>query len=270
MTFLRLMPLTLLLATALQGERVQYCILFGVGDEEPTRWDGSLEASGARILDLSGWRLGREDSVSGSSWRLATRRIDLTRSITNLAVYPALETGVYALAETIGADPVFRIRTSQGSATFHASEVGFGSPLRLLDGRVSVEQIPVTTVLTDSIEEQDLPAIARFGDTVYMAYVEFTHGAREMRWRRQLRAEPDSFDPLSRPAGGDRLWLREYSVPSGQWGEALAVGAGGQDIYSAALAVDGQGRVWVIVDFRFILTAASRIIPAAGSPGFSH
>lgn len=120
MTFLKLVPLTLLLATALQAERVQYCILFGVGGEEPTRWDGSLEASGARIVDLSGWRLGREDSVSGSSWRLATRRIALTRGMSDLDLYPALEAGIYALAETIGADPVFRIRTSQGTATFRA------------------------------------------------------------------------------------------------------------------------------------------------------
>lgn len=262
MTFLRLVPLTLLLATALQAERVQYCILFGVGDEEPTRWDGSLEASGARIVDLSGWRLGREDSVSGSSWRLATRRIALTRGMSDLDLYPALEAGIYALAETIGADPVFRIRTSQGTATFRASEVGFGNPALLLDGRVSVERIPVTTVLTDSVEEQDLPAIARFGDTVYMAYVEFTHGARELRWRRQLQTEPDSFDPLSRPAGGDRIWLREYSVPSGQWGEPQAVGAGGQDIHSAAVAADGQGRVWVIrskqVDGNFDIYASYR------------
>ena len=120
MTFLTLMPLTLLLATALQAERVRYCILFGVGDEEPTRWDGSLEASGARILDLSGWRLGREDSVSRASWRLATRRVALTRGTSNLDLYPALEARVYALAETIGAHPVFRIRISEGTATFHA------------------------------------------------------------------------------------------------------------------------------------------------------
>ena len=48
------MRLTLLLAAALQTERMQYCILLGVGAEEPTRRDGSLEALVARILDLAG------------------------------------------------------------------------------------------------------------------------------------------------------------------------------------------------------------------------
>ena len=236
MTIAKLLPLVLLLPAVLPAERVQYCILFGVGDQEPARWDGSLEASGARILDVSGWRLGRDDSVSGSSWQLQTRRIALTRGMTDLDLYPALESGVYLLADTIQADPLFRIRTAQGTATFRASEVGFGNPADVLDGRVTIERIPVMTVLTNSVEEQDLPAVAKFGDTVYMTYVEFSHGARDLKWGRQLRIEPDSFDPLSRPAGGDRIWLREYSIGDRRWGEPQAVGAAGQDIYSAAVA----------------------------------
>ena len=258
----KLLPLMLLLPIAIQAERVQYCILFGVGDKEPASWDGSLEASGARILEMSGWRLSRDDSVSGSSWQLKTRRVALTRGMTNLDLYPALESGVYVLADTLEDDPLFRIRTAQGNATFHASEVEFGNPAHVLDGRVSIERIPVLTALTDSPEEQDLPAIARFGDTAYLAYVEFTHGAREMKWRRQLRAEPDSFDPLSRPTGGDRIWLREYSISESEWGEPQPAGAGGQDIYSAAVAVDGQQRVWVIrskqVDGNFDIYASYR------------
>ena len=262
MTLPKLLPLALLLPAVLQAERVQYCILFGVGDQEPARWDGSLEASGAQIVDVSGWRLSRDDSVSGSSWQLETRRVALTRGMTNLDLYPALESGVYVLADTIQADPSFRIRTAQGTATFRASEVGFGNPAHVLDGRVTIERIPVMTVLTNSVEEQDLPATAKFGDTVYMTYLEFTHGARALKWRRQLRTEPESFDPLSRPAGGDRIWLREYSIADGQWGEPQAVGAGGQDIYSAAVAVDGQGRVWVVrskqVDGDFDIYASFR------------
>jgi hypothetical protein len=262
MTLATLLPLVLLLPAVLPAERVQYCILFGVGDQEPARWDGSLEASGARILDVSGWRLSRDDSVSGSSWQLKTRRIALTRGMTDLDLYPALESGVYVLADTIQADPLFRIRTAQGTATFRASEVEFGNPAHVLDGRVTIERIPVMTVLTNSAEEQDLPAVAKFGDTVYMTYVEFTHGARDLKWGRQLRIEPDSFDALSRPAGGDRIWLREYSIADRQWSEPQAVGAGGQDIYAAAVAVDGLGRVWVIrsklVDGNFDIYASFR------------
>lgn len=242
----KLLPLLLVIPALVQAERVQYCILFGVGEQEPARWDGSIDATGARILDVSGWRLGRNDSVAGSNWRLATRRVALTRGQTDLDRYPALETGVYVLVDTLDANPSFRIRTEQGSASFRPSDVTYGNPAMLMGGRVAVERIPIVTVLTDSAEEQDLPATATAGDTVYMAYVEFTHGDRGMRWRRQLRSEPDSFDPLARPAGGDRVWLREYSISEGTWGEPEAVGAGGEDIYSVAIAVDSGGRVWVV------------------------
>ncbi len=246
MTVPRLLPLLLLIPALAEAERVQYCVLFGVGEQEPARWDGSIEATGARILDVSGWRLSRNDSVTGSKWRLATRRVALTRGQTDLSRYPALETGVYVLADTLDANPLFRIRTEQGDTSFRPSDITYGNPAMLMGGRVSVERIPVLRVLTSSPEEQDLPSTATAGDTVYMAYVEFTHGDRGMRWRRQLRSEPESFDPLARPTGGDRVWLREYSISQGTWGEPEPVSAGGEDVYSVAVAVDGGGRVWVV------------------------
>lgn len=246
MHFHRLLPLILLIPALAQAERVQYCILFGVGEEEPTRWDGTIEAEGARILDVSGWHLGRRHSAAVSGWQLETRRIALTRGQGNVSRYPALETGVYVLAETTGPDATFQIRTVQGEASFRASEVAFGRPAALLGGRVSVERIPVLSVLSTSQEEQDLPSAAVHGDSVYLAYVEFTHGDRSQKWRRQLTAEPTSFDPLARPAGGDRVWLREYSIPERAWGDPEPVGDGGQDIYSVATAVDGNGRIWVV------------------------
>ncbi len=246
MRSLQLLLLFLLIPVLAQAERVQYCILFGSGEQEPARWDGSIEATGAQILDVSGWRLGRDDSVSESGWRLATRRVALTRRSTNTNRYPALETGVYVLAETLDANPLFRIRTEQGEMSFRHSDVAFGRPTMLMHGRVSVERIPVVSVLTSSVEEQDLPAMAVAGDTAYMAYVEFTHADPGQTWRRQLRSEPDSFDSLARPTGGDRVWLREYSISEGTWRQPEPVSEGGEDIYSAAVAVDADGRIWVI------------------------
>ena len=241
-----LLPILLLIPLLAQAEKVQYCILFGIGETEPARWDGAIEATGAQILDISGWRLARRDSVSQSAWQIRTRPVALTRGINDLDRYPALESGVYVLADTRDPSARFRLQTVQGDMSFRASEVAFGKPAMLLDGRVAVERIPVMTPLTDSVEEQDLPATAVHGDSVYMAYVEFTHGDRAQRWRRQLQSEPDSFDPLSRPAGGDRIWLREYSISADAWGQPEPVGQGAEDIYSVAVAVDGEGRVWVI------------------------
>ena len=256
------LALLLLTAGLARAEIVQYCILFGVGEEQPANWDGSIEATGARILDVSGWRLGRTHRTEDSSWSLATRRVALTRGNSDVDRYPPLETGVYVRAETLGANAVFRIRATSGEASFRAADVAFGKPVSLMRGRVSVERIPVMEVLTSSREEQDLPDTTVHGDRVYLAYVEFTHGDRSQRWRRQLRSEPGSFDPLARSTGGDRVWLREYSIPEATWEAPEPVGAGGEDIHSVALAVDGDGRVWVVrskqVDQNFDLYARYR------------
>ena len=223
---------------------VEYCILFGVGQTEPTEWDGSIEASGARILNVRGWREAETDRVDGTSWKLSTRRVALTRGNRNVSRYPALENGVYVRAETTDADASFRVKTTQGEFAFRAADVDLGAPGLYLDGKASVEQVPVSTRLTTSIEEQDYPALARSGDTVYLAYVEFTHGDRSQRWSRQLERKPESFESLRRPAGGDQVLLREYA--NGVWGRPLPVSEAGQDVYKTAVAADGDGRVWVV------------------------
>ena len=56
-----LLPLLLLIPVLASAEKVQFCILFGVGQQQPARWDGSIESTGARIMDVTGWRLGQED-----------------------------------------------------------------------------------------------------------------------------------------------------------------------------------------------------------------
>ncbi len=158
----------MLLPALAQAETVQYCILFGVGEEEPASWDGSIEATGARIVDVWEWRLGRDHSAAESRWRLATRRLALTRSLNDARRYPELETGVYGLAETLATDARFRIRTEHGDTSFDAADVAFGKPAVLMEGRVTVERIPIMRVLTSSQGEQDLPSVAVHGDTAYL------------------------------------------------------------------------------------------------------
>ena len=54
-------------APALSGQSAaQFAVLLGVNDSEPTRWDGSIRAKGARITGLDGWRLGEGPAHVGS------------------------------------------------------------------------------------------------------------------------------------------------------------------------------------------------------------
>jgi hypothetical protein len=48
-------------------------VIFGESDGEPTRWDGTIQSSGARIVRIELWRAGDNDSVDGTrGWKVAT------------------------------------------------------------------------------------------------------------------------------------------------------------------------------------------------------
>lgn len=145
------------------GRCVQYCLLFGFGDREPARREGSVEASGARIRSVEIWYLGPEDRVEGNRWQLSTRRVVLTRQQTARNA-PLFENGVYVQAEIFEQDPEFPVHTLQGEFRFRASEVLWGQTRDFLGGRARVKRIHVTWQVSNSIEEEDFPVITRSGD----------------------------------------------------------------------------------------------------------
>jgi hypothetical protein len=233
---------------------VRFCVLFGAEGKTAARWDGSIRATGARILALDGWRLAPGNRVEGTNWKITSDQPDRPGSL--------VENGVVVTAELTTPDSRFEVKTLQGEFSFSVEEVGFGPGKSFLDGRAIVERLPFTTQLTSSPEEQDHPAITQSSDAVYVAYVEFTHGDRSQKWPRQLKEKPASYDPLARPTGGDRVLLMEYSKSGRKWGKPEPVSAAQQDVYGVAAAVDGTGRLWVIwsenVDGNFDLYARAR------------
>jgi len=62
----------------------------------------------------------------------------------------------------------------------------------------------------------------------------------------QLAQAPVSFDYLARPAGGDQVFAMRYSISTGKWDAPIPVSTRGEDVAGAAIAVDGQNRVWTI------------------------
>jgi hypothetical protein len=226
-------------------EVLQFAVLFGVGDSQPAAWDGSIAASGARVTGLDIWRPAEADTFEGQSWKLATRRVNLTRGAQRLEA-PVLPNGVYVTAEKLDAEARFTVETAQGKFELAARQLEFGRTLSFLNGRARVERVPLTRALTTSIEEQDFPALAEKNDKVYLAYVEFRHGDRRQAMPWPLTEKPRSFESLRRPAGGDQVLLREYSKATGAWSEAEPVSPRGLDVYKVAVAIDGSGRVFVV------------------------
>ena len=110
---------------------------------------------------------------------------------------------------------------------------------------MAIDRVPSMAQLTDSTEEQDFPAMAQAGDSVYVTYTEFVHSDRSKESGQQLTEAPANFDDYARPAGGDQVFLMTYSKSKRTWSAPVAVSAPKQDVMRTAVAVDGQKRVWV-------------------------
>jgi hypothetical protein len=233
------------------GGEVQFRILLGIGDSEPTRWDGSIRIRGGKISKLELWRPGAGDRAEAQTWKLTTHEqppfhsLDVGRTAHEQPPV-MVESGLLVSAQIADAQASLDVGTEQGKFAFRVDQAAFGQRRSFLGGRASVERVPLATQLTNSLEEEDYPAAAQSGDTVYIAYVEFTHGDPSQRWPRQLGARPQSFETLARPSGGDQVRLLEYSKSKKTWAGPYAVSGVRQDIYRTAVAVDGEGRVWVI------------------------
>ncbi len=227
---------------------VRFRILFGVGGDQPARWDGSLRVTGGTLQSLEIWRPEGDDTAEGATFRLATRRAGPQSAADKKTGRPGplLENGLLVSARLSDPRARFEVRTAQGNFTFTADQAALGEIPSFLEGRVTVERVPSTVQLTDSLEEQDFPALAQSGDTLYIAYVEFTHGDRSQKWPQQIAANPGQFEALARPAGGDQVMLLEYSRSRRSAGQPVAASAAHQDVARTAVAVDGEGRVWVV------------------------
>lgn len=227
---------------------VTFRVLMGVGDTQPTVWNGGVTPSGAEIDSIRGWRFQGQDSTDyKATWRLSTRRGPAGAAAKKKKATAAVQDNGVLIAARMGAgDARFNVKTEQGEFSFAASEVVYGEQQSALNGRVLIDRVPATRQLTTSEEEQDFPALAQSGDDVYLAYVEFVHGDRSKALPNQMRREPENFDALARAVGGDQVKLMHYSKAKRAWDNLEAVTATGQDIMRAAVAVDGQKRVWVI------------------------
>jgi hypothetical protein len=220
-----------------------YHIALGVGDRESTPWDGSIAVSTGAIASIEGVRFAEGDSTdSKSRWKASTHRAPANPNQPG----PVVSNGV--IVTTTSDDPAatFNVKTAQGNFSFSPRDIAWDQPKMFLADRVRVERVLNVARLTTSTEDQDYPAIAQTDDAVYVAYVEFKHADPAMEGNRLLTAEPNSFDYLARPAGGDQVMLMRYSKASKKWSAGMPVSAPKQDVVRTSVAVDGQKRVWVL------------------------
>jgi hypothetical protein len=115
-----------------------------------------------------------------------------------------------------------------------------------LDRRALAVETAAPFQVTSSNEEQDFPSMAQSGDDVYLVYTQFVHGDRSLAVGTNTTTTIADFAFLARPAGGDQILPMHYSKAQRTWTGPFAVTATGEDAMRAAVAVDGQGRAWIV------------------------
>jgi hypothetical protein len=215
-------------------------ILFGVNDASATRWDGSFKVMQAGQYSLEPWRFEGVDNVVGEIFHFSSRPIANAPS----GGLP-LANGFVITATAVGDNSEFSFSTAQGDFSFRASEVPYGKGIYKLGGRIYVDRVPVTARLTDTPEEEDYPSLAAGANgEAWLAYVQFHHSPDAEKIRANPPGTPKDFTLYAEPTGGDQIWVRKYSGRN--WGENIAVTEAGKDCYKVAVAVDGNGRAWVV------------------------
>jgi hypothetical protein len=247
-----LLAVTLLAAPA-AAQDAAVRIRFGVGDRQPTNWDGTVTVEGGQVVAIDGWRFGNPDAAEGTSgWKAATRRAAQQRRSNrpNQAANapnnaPVQDNGV--ILNLAGATDETRISvtSAQGNFDFRLSEIPYGTDVQRLEGRVQIERTAAAVQLTTGRTDDDFPATAVGPDgTVYVAWVSFTPGLDRDERARPFETEPADLSFLATPPGGDQVWLR--TLRDGEWSEPAAVTEGKGDVYKCAAAVDGQGQAWIV------------------------
>ncbi|MBI3684606.1 MAG: hypothetical protein HY235_29905 [Acidobacteria bacterium] len=242
---LRILTLTFLAASlAFPQSKAGVRILLGLTDKEETRWDGSVSAGGARVTAIEGWRFEPPDSISGSSWKAATRPPRLFGAAAQLARPLMVANGVVVFLDQDSDSAELQIQTAQGNFSVRLGEIPYGTQKKALNGRAMADRIPPYGRITSDKEEQDYPAAAAAKDgSLWVAYFEFQHHPEHTTLRSTYREAPANFNDLKQPPGGDRILARKFA--GGAWGEPVAMTPGGGDLYRPAIAVNGAGRVWV-------------------------
>ena len=170
-------------------ELISLRVEFGIGDAEPTSWNGSLTVSGGELEGLSSLRPREEDRIDGSSWQLVTWQGP------NFW-YPApkpqpvdgepvniFNSGLIVDARSRGRARI-AFQTDQGSFRVDSRNLAPGQRERFLGGRVVVTRTVTAQRVSGAEYENDFAAVAAGpGGQLWVVWVAFRDWANEVKLR---------------------------------------------------------------------------------------
>ncbi len=223
--------------TAPQAGLASVRILFGLTDNSPSRWDGTVTVNGGSVKAIQGVRFGPEDSTDyAQSWKAVTRPQGQDTVIENGVLITALAPP----------DARWAIHTPRGDFSFTLAELSWGSHTDFLDGAVEVDRVPATRQITTSSDDEDFPAIAAGQNEVWMSYVRFRHANRDQEAFHPIRVPLQDFADLAKPVGADQVMATRWARDTNSWSAPVPVSPAGETVTRSAIAIDGSNRVWVV------------------------
>ncbi len=214
--------------------------------KQQTVWDGRLDVTGATLRTIRPWQPDPRNKIEGNSWELTTRHQIPWNSQQRKRGHKAMPLKDNALlVELTGVTPSAELafETEQGNFRVLVKDVPFGARKTFLGGLVEVSRAATSRTIVSAPTEDDFPSAALGPDgKLYVAYVAFTHG-EHFRARRRLEKPPEDWDLLAEPTGGDQVLL--LCQEGNRWSGPIPVTEPGQDVFRTAVAVGGQGDVWV-------------------------
>jgi hypothetical protein len=205
----------------------------GRKDMEPAAWDGDVQVSEGRLVDMTIRRGGANAKVDGSHF--TGRSVKQQQAMMDVIVGPILRIGLDAPPTA-----TVSVQTKKGKFEFKLEDLKTGTTKEFLDGGAVVERQEGSVRLTGRETEDDFPALARGPDgTLWLAYVEYKPGKPVL----QERITAGNFDELVPTGNGDQVLLVRFDGKA--WQPPVEVTAPGLDIWRPTVAVDGKGVVCI-------------------------
>lgn len=243
-------------------------VRFGLKDTEPTDWSGKISVSEGKVAEVRGWRWTPTDAVIGNAaWKVSSVRqspADAPAAPNNPnRKLPINDSGIVVCLEGAGPEALVQVDTAPGKAEFKLGDLPYGKRLMELTGGMEIERVPAVTEAAATSAEEDYPAAVLAKDgTTYLAYLTFVHGKDFVGPRERPAAfgvaplnplinpglikhidKPADLDYLREPTGGEQLYLRPFK--DGKFATPIPVTDGSVELYRPAVAIDGDGKVWV-------------------------
>src|SRR5579862_5260589 len=145
-SFLIALPLALCatIAPAQAQNEVGIRILLGVTDEKTTKWDGSVTVRGAEVRAIEPWRFEPEDSINGSSWKIATHAARLFNNGSQMGLFSPVivPNGVIVRISNNTPNIELAVKTAQGNFAIKLADLPYGKFVYALNGRASFDLVP--------------------------------------------------------------------------------------------------------------------------------